>query len=341
MRSRRLTWVPTTTATAASRRPACGNAAAVTCSGTSVFGTGPSIAADSNDGGALAVFEDGEIGGREAAHRPAVTVEHRHVDGDEVDAAAAAAELPQPSAQSRLQQSRRGRTSWSASCLHWTAPGAWLDQLWRVGAVQRFPRGAVLEDPFFSDAGGGVAGCSGCHPPLGELLDRHQRICHFTVAAKGDLLVLGQREVLSGYRRVAVLRLLSESVHARTSRRSLWRISGRKWSGLRETKGTGMQGCRPCGSTPDGASTLPDAEARADYASSHVLRVMPACRRMTASSPTPMSRVCGLGTVRTVSRRTMNWWRPPEYGPAKPRRLSAAMSFRREIGPHFGISWRA
>ena len=52
-----------------------------------------------------------------------------------------------------------------------------------------------------------------------------------------------------------------------------------------------------------------------------------------------MSPLWGFGTVRTMSRRTMNSWRPPEYGPTNPRRLSDAMSFLRLTGPHLGINW--
>ncbi len=53
-------------------------------------------------------------------------------------------------------------------------------------------------------------------------------------------------------------------------------------------------------------------------APSHSGNVTPACLRITASSPTPMSPRWGFGMATTSSPRTMNSWRPPENGPVKP-----------------------
>jgi len=40
---------------------------------------------------------------------------------------------------------------------------------------------------------------------LGEFLDRHQRIRHLPVTTEGGFLVLGQRDVVPGHRRIVVL----------------------------------------------------------------------------------------------------------------------------------------
>jgi len=54
----------------------------------------------------------------------------------------------------------------------------------------------------------------------------------------------------------------------------------------------------------------------------HSSREIPACFKIRIKRSTPISFVCGFGTVRTRSSLIMNGCLPPEYGPSNPKFLS-------------------